>query len=404
MSFFARRRDDEALRAFVKTLRRPRSWEARKRFRREAAAYETLGGPGIPRLIEHNSHEWTDKRAELFLVLEPIDGPSLAAHIEKCGSLAAEHAISTVLRVATIVGRCHEQDVVHRDLKPANIVLRGGDLLDPMVVDFGLSFNKVDNQIGEVTRIGEEVGNRFLRLPEHASGGRDFRSDVTMLVGLLHHALTGREPKVLRDESGCPPQGRPEERAILEEKFEGRRLLRVLSIFDRGFSLALESRFQSVDEFIAAVEGVPGVDDSVGDVAAEFAEFFSQAHLREPREARATLGPYFKAVTGVARRINSEHGTGYSGPALDWKTQAGPPRLEVGLGLFVPSDDRSPGTVPHTKFIFELVDGEEVVMWVTGVERWRGRDPSAAQLASAIEEALMTDLLNRVEPDRKISG
>jgi hypothetical protein len=52
------------------------------------------------------------------------------------------------------------------------VVLRNGDITDPVLVDLGLSFNDADED-DDLTRAGEEVGNRFLRLPEHPSGGRD---------------------------------------------------------------------------------------------------------------------------------------------------------------------------------------------------------------------------------------
>jgi serine/threonine protein kinase len=71
-------------------------------------------------------------------------------------------------------------NVTHRDIKPANVALRNDDITKPVLVDFGLSFN--DSDADDLTRVGEEVGNRFLRLPEHAFGERGAASDVAIVI------------------------------------------------------------------------------------------------------------------------------------------------------------------------------------------------------------------------------
>jgi len=58
ISFVATATDGSGRRAFIKTLQRRRDMRARARFRREAAAYETLAGLGPPRLIENNADSW----------------------------------------------------------------------------------------------------------------------------------------------------------------------------------------------------------------------------------------------------------------------------------------------------------------------------------------------------------
>lgn len=66
-------------------------------------------------------------------------------------------------------------------------------------VDFGISFNHTEDD--DLTRVNEEVGNRFLRLPEHAPRGSSPVSDVTQLAGLVLWVLTGVEPRALQDEA-----------------------------------------------------------------------------------------------------------------------------------------------------------------------------------------------------------
>ena len=66
--FFARAKDGTGPRVFIKTPRpdRVRSRrEARGRFKREVAAYETLADYGLPRLLDDNAETWNDGRTPM---------------------------------------------------------------------------------------------------------------------------------------------------------------------------------------------------------------------------------------------------------------------------------------------------------------------------------------------------
>ena len=80
-SFLATSIGDPDSTVFVKTLRHQTNMRARKRFLREAAAYETLEPVGIPRLIDHNADNWRDPRTPLYLILDYVPGPTLAAMV-----------------------------------------------------------------------------------------------------------------------------------------------------------------------------------------------------------------------------------------------------------------------------------------------------------------------------------
>ena len=112
-------------------------------------------------------------------------------------AIDVDTGLACVKELASVLNRCHENDFTHRDLKPANIVLRNSDITTPVLVDFGLSFNNAEED-NPLTRLNEEVGNRFLRLPEHRRGGRAPASDVTQLAGIFFYIITGHEPRVLR--------------------------------------------------------------------------------------------------------------------------------------------------------------------------------------------------------------
>ncbi len=236
----------------VKILRRPKNPQARKRFYREATAYETLNHLGLPKLLDHNAETWKDRDTPMFMVLERIHGPTFNERVRDSGPFSVSEAVVFAGALSDILAVCHQEDIGHRDLKPSNIIMRDGDLSQPVVIDFGLSFNEQDSEVGDVTRTGEEVGNRFLRLPEHANGGRHLVSDLSQLVGVLYYVLAGNEPKVLVDEQGHKPHQRSVEAApLLNISEPAQRRLR--AIFDRGFDPVLLTRFQDANEFHEAL-------------------------------------------------------------------------------------------------------------------------------------------------------
>ena len=79
--------------------------------------------------------------------------------------------------------------------------MRGGSKSDPVLIDFGLSFNIEDDEVA-ATPTEQQVGNRFLALPELTTPGsekRDPRADLASCCGIFYFALSGDQPMTLRD-------------------------------------------------------------------------------------------------------------------------------------------------------------------------------------------------------------
>ncbi len=185
-----------------------------------------------------------------------IPGPTLEKHCRESKPDILT-ALSTVIRLAKIVQFCHERDVVHRDIKPDNIILRGGVGDAPVLLDFGLSFNKSVEQ-DTITFASQQLGNRFLHLPElltESGNRRDPRSDCTQCCGVLFYLITGRPPTVLNDSEGRKPHQRPSIPPVSEGISETQRAL-LLQLFDTGFEQEISRRFQSAKAFISALETV----------------------------------------------------------------------------------------------------------------------------------------------------
>jgi serine/threonine-protein kinase len=88
------------------------------RFRREAQVLAALNHPNIGAI--YGFEESTTRHA---LVLELVEGPTLAEHIER-GPIPLEEALPIARQIAEALEAAHELGIVHRDLKPANIKLR----------------------------------------------------------------------------------------------------------------------------------------------------------------------------------------------------------------------------------------------------------------------------------------
>ncbi|MBI4438201.1 protein kinase [Candidatus Uhrbacteria bacterium] len=245
-----RRRSDGAL-GVLKRLKDPGERGRRARMRREAVSLSTLGHPRVPRILEDATANYADSDTELFIVSEYVEGGTLADLVSRVGACGIEEARAFIDPVLDTLAYCHSQGVGHRDLKPDNVLLRNGVLGDPVLIDYGLSFN--DAYLGFETPGREQLDNRFLHLPELMLGEerRDFRSDVTLALGLFFFVLTGRRPIALHDGDGRKPHERPG--ALDHLSATDRSLL--APVLARGFAERVDDRFSTTRNLRAALMG-----------------------------------------------------------------------------------------------------------------------------------------------------
>lgn len=161
-----------------------------RRFEQEAQTASTLSHPNIVSIIDYGS------APQPYIVMEYLEGNSLAEEIERQQKLSAQETIAIGLEICAALNCAHGQGIVHRDIKPSNIILTGqaGDSSRVKVVDFGLSKllqNEGESSSG-ITRTGEAMGSPPYMSPEQWSGkGIDARTDIYALGCLLYEALTG---------------------------------------------------------------------------------------------------------------------------------------------------------------------------------------------------------------------
>ena len=302
----------------LKVLKEQKNLKRRARMRREASILQTLEHDRIPRLLKTNAGEFKKKDAKLYLVTEHIDGPTLG----KARRPTLDEAFELTKSLCETLVYAHGEEVWHRDIKPSNIILRGGNFSDPVLIDFGISFNAAvpdDN----VTAPWEQLGNRFLWLPELADGGqRDHRSDVTQLVGVLFFAVTCENPIALLDLNGRFPHRRPKAKQVLEQ-IEPTRLQVLNRVFDTGFQWRIDRRWQSVQALRSALEPRDQAIEDPVDVADLNEQISAELAARDPlysdqatfRSARdAVMLAIYGVVHDLIRELDGFEPTKSPGP------------------------------------------------------------------------------------------
>ncbi len=294
---------------------------------REVAAYQTLQSESVPRVVDTNVERFDDLSYKMYLVTEYITGPTLAEYVVASGRICFEDALTLAIRVLQVVGDCHKSDIVHRDIKPDNLILRCGNVTDAVLIDFGLSFNTADD--GELrTHLSEEIGNRFLRLPELSASSpskRDPRSDVTFCAGLLVYAVTGHAPALLFNERRQMPHQREEIRAALEATVPASKRPALYRILDQSFDTDLSRRWQSAAELEIALETLRAVDHTSNATMREtwdrVNQYIAQPNVQARADAVKTLSAAlaeFRSAQGrVAGRVAGHFGASQTGHAID---------------------------------------------------------------------------------------
>jgi Tol biopolymer transport system component len=169
------------------------------RFQREAQLLAALNHPRIGAI--YGIEEAADVQ---FLVLELVDGETLATRIER-GRLGTDESLRIAREVIDALEAAHDKGIIHRDLKPSNIALTADGHVK--VLDFGLAKATDPTGLSELsphgvthsptltlaaTQVGVILGTAAYMSPEQAKGrAADKRSDVWAFGCVLFEMLTG---------------------------------------------------------------------------------------------------------------------------------------------------------------------------------------------------------------------
>ena len=161
--------------------------ETLARFRAEARHAGALSHQNIARVYDYG-----DPSAEHppYLVMELIDGDSLAQVLRTGGPLDAARTMDVIAQTAAGLQAAHQAGLIHRDVKPANLLLSAAGVVK--ITDFGISYAAGS---APVTRTGMIVGTPSYLAPERASGAQATEaSDIYALGVVAYECLTGTPP------------------------------------------------------------------------------------------------------------------------------------------------------------------------------------------------------------------
>ncbi|MCD7443869.1 serine/threonine protein kinase [Streptomyces lincolnensis] len=144
--------------------------------------------------IRNNSavtvYDVVDEDDRPWIVMELVEGKSLAEVIREDGLLEPKRAAEVGLAVLDVLRSAHREGILHRDVKPSNVLISEDGRV--VLTDFGIAQVEGDPSI---TSTGMLVGAPSYISPERARGHKPGpAADLWSLGGLLYAAVEGAPP------------------------------------------------------------------------------------------------------------------------------------------------------------------------------------------------------------------
>lgn len=219
-------------------------------FLREAAMLVTLKHTGIPAV--HNSFTEFNRA---YIVLDFIPGHDLQEVLQRSSTLPLpDEVVGWMVQLCDIVHYLHTRQpaVIFRDLKPSNVILTPEHQI--VLIDFGIAkiFGPEDRQ----TKIGTEG----YAAPEQYEGKAETRSDIYALGAMMHHLLTGTDPRRYVPFTFTERMPRAYNPAVSPE---------LEAVIMRCLCEHPADRYQTVGELRIALQAALGVEDATAPVIYE---------------------------------------------------------------------------------------------------------------------------------------
>jgi serine/threonine-protein kinase len=237
-----------------------------QRFQTEAVVTRKLRHPNAVRV---DDFDYTDD-GRPFIVMELVEGKNIGEILLEQGPFAVPRALRIVTQAAQALGAAHNLGVVHRDIKPGNIILtvdaQGQEMAK--VLDFGIAKLReaagADGKSSGMTMTGMLVGTPLYMSPEQFMGKKggeiDGRTDIYSLGVVLYQMVTGQAPfdgdtlysLMLQHMEGNvkPPHERVPELHLPAT---------LSDVILKAIDKSREQRFQTAEEFIAAMDQITGL-------------------------------------------------------------------------------------------------------------------------------------------------
>jgi serine/threonine-protein kinase len=227
----------------VKLLSRSAPENMRLRLLREMDALAWVQGPRVVELLDAN-----DRGDDLYIVLELLEGRTLAGLLAAKGRLSIEAAVKLGMELSDALTRCHQRGVVHRDIKPSNVFVTLEDQVK--LLDFGIAkiAERPSEPQAKLTQENSILGTPEYMAPEAllTSPDVDWRADQYSLGVTLYECLVGSVPfegqygEVLMKRNSGTPRLIRELRPEVPERLE--------RAVDRTLALDAKDRFNDLAE------------------------------------------------------------------------------------------------------------------------------------------------------------
>ncbi|HEX3037147.1 MAG TPA: serine/threonine-protein kinase [Thermodesulfobacteriota bacterium] len=221
--------------------------ESINRFYKEAKIQAQLSHPNIVTV-----YDFLEVDSNYFLIMEYVHGESIGKIIAEYGYFEPHMALPIFIQILSGIRCAHSKGIIHRDVKPNNFILT------PMVVkitDFGIA--QIAGDMGLTMNVSVAGTSKYMS-PEQILGDKtDHRTDIYSLGATFYEMLTGRVPfssdansdfEIKRGHVEILPTPLSQVRAGIPRKLD--------DIVLKALSKKPEDRFQSIDEFTAALENV----------------------------------------------------------------------------------------------------------------------------------------------------
>ena len=268
--------------------------ESKRRFVREARSSAGFTHPHAVTVYDAGEED-----GELFIVMELVDGPSLAEAMADRGQLPEDDAVRIATQMLSALGAAHASGIVHRDVKPANILLdaRGNAKL----ADFGIA-KRFDDLTDSLTATGLIVGTPRYLSPEQARGAPISPTTDIYAVGvILHEMLAGAPP--FADESLLATANRDRHPVPRVDVERADIAPSVAAAVARALAPDPADRFGSADEMADALRGQPATATAalatpVGPVTSDMATTIAPVAATEvmPQPPGSTRRPRALAI------------------------------------------------------------------------------------------------------------
>ena len=157
----------------------------RQRFVREARLAARLAHPNIVAIFDTGQDD-----GRPFIVMEYVDGETLADVLAREGRLSPERVVDLALQACGGLDHAHTAGLVHRDVKPGNLLVRADGGLK--IVDFGIARAA---EATRITEVGTILGTAAYLAPEQAAGEEVTpATDIYALGAVMYEALAGERP------------------------------------------------------------------------------------------------------------------------------------------------------------------------------------------------------------------